>query len=229
VRPRRYTDRTISAHNDSSPPRSRSIADAANKLATFADESTGTDGLLQVEEVHCDPEPEYRESPQNFLECLEDIWERDGEEGFIEFAFDPITQQRTNVMLNTLTASIAGMHKEEVLARLAAHDALISFLPLDYLCALLHQSLRAAVPSGPASARTHTDVIHLRMACRGSQRRGSNLIRMETVKLFDAEGQVTQVCPKSQSVSDIVFRNKIFLWEHFTQRFLNRISHAIFT
>jgi hypothetical protein len=96
-------------------------------------------------------------------------------------------------MLNTLTASIAGMHKEEVLARLAAHDAPISFLPLDYLCALLHQSLRAAVPSGPASARTHTDVIHLRMACRGSQRRGSNLIRMETVKLFNANGQVTQV------------------------------------
>jgi hypothetical protein len=153
------------------------IADAA---AADADAAVGgEDVLLHREHV--------------FLECLEDIWERDGEEGFIEFAFDPVTQQRANVMLNTLTASIAGMHKEEVLARLAAHDAPISFLPLDYLCALLHQSLRAAVPSGPASARTHTDVIYLRMACRGSQRRGSNLIRMETVKLFNANGQVTQV------------------------------------
>ena len=153
------------------------IADAA---AADADgPATAADDLLPRE--------------HDFLECLEDIWERDEGEGFIEFAFDPTTQQRTNVMLNTLTASIAGMHKEEVLARLAAHDAPISFLPLDYLCALLHQSLRAAVPSGPASARTHTDVIYLRMACRGSQRSGSNLIRMETVKLFNAQGQVTQV------------------------------------
>ena len=95
-------------------------------------------------------------------------------------------------MLNSCTAAIAGMHKEEVLARLAAHDAPISFLPLDYLCGLLHQTLRAAVPSGPAAARTHTDVIHLRMARRG-ERRGSDLVRMEVVKLFNAQGQVTQV------------------------------------
>ena len=102
------------------------------------------------------------------------------------------TQRRVNVMLNSRIAAIAGMHKEEVLARLAAHDAPISFLPLDYLCGLLHQTLRAAVPSGPAAARTHTDVIHLRMARMGG-RRGSDLVRMEVVKLFNAEGQVTQV------------------------------------
>lgn len=55
------------------------------------------------------------ESTHSFLECLEDIWERDGDEGFIEFAFDPATQQRKNVILNTRTATLAGMHKEEVL------------------------------------------------------------------------------------------------------------------
>jgi hypothetical protein len=49
-----------------------------------------------------------------FLECLEDIWEMDGEAAFIEFAFDPADQQRTNVTLNSATASLAGMHKEEV-------------------------------------------------------------------------------------------------------------------
>ena len=50
----------------------------------------------------------------SFLECLEDIWERDGEEGFIEFVFDPATQQRVNVILNSRTSTLAGMHKEEV-------------------------------------------------------------------------------------------------------------------
>ena len=96
-------------------------------------------------------------------------------------------------MLNSRIAAIAGMHKEEVLARLAAHDAPISFLPLDFLCGLLHQTLRAVVPSGPAVARAHTDVIHLRMARMGAARRGSDLVRMEVVKLFNAKGQVTQV------------------------------------
>jgi hypothetical protein len=143
------------------------------------------------------------EAAPAFLECLEDIWERDGAEGYSEFAFDPATQLRVNVLLNSRTAAIAGMHKEEVLARLAAHDAPISFLPLDFLCALLHQSLRAAVPSEPsphaAAARTHTDVIHLRLRMAaaggggGAARRGSRLIRMETAKLFNARGQVTQV------------------------------------
>ncbi len=56
------------------------------------------------------------------LECLEDIWDRDAEEGFIEFAFDPATQQRSNVILSSLTASLAGMHKEEV-PRLPARPA----------------------------------------------------------------------------------------------------------
>ena len=52
------------------------------------------------------------EGSDSFLECLEDIWERDAEEGFIEFAFDPATQRRVHVVLNSLTAAIAGMHKD---------------------------------------------------------------------------------------------------------------------
>jgi hypothetical protein len=28
----------------------------------------------------------------SFLECLEDIWERDTTTGFIEFSFDPVSQ-----------------------------------------------------------------------------------------------------------------------------------------
>jgi hypothetical protein len=55
---------------------------------------------------------------------------------------------------------MAGMHKEEVLARLAAHEAPISFLPLDYLRALLHQSLRAAVETG-----SHTEGKQVIGAC----------------------------------------------------------------
>ena len=49
-----------------------------------------------------------------FLECLEGIWEMDGEEAFIEFAFDPATEQGTSVTLNSATASLAGTHKQKV-------------------------------------------------------------------------------------------------------------------
>ena len=80
----------------------------------------------------------------------------------------------------------------QVLARLAAHDAPTSFLPLDFLCVLLHQALRAPVPSGPPAARRHVDVVHLRMARLG-RGRGASLIRMEITKMYDAQGRVTQV------------------------------------
>jgi hypothetical protein len=50
---------------------------------------------------------------QACLECLEDIWDRDGGEGFFELSFDPRTQLRSNVLVNNRTADIGGMHKEE--------------------------------------------------------------------------------------------------------------------
>ena len=52
------------------------------------------------------------------------------------------------------------------------------------------QSLRATVPSPPSAvgARTHSDVIHLRMARAGTAGRGSDLVRMETVKEFNSLG-----------------------------------------
>ncbi len=84
----------------------------------------------------------------------------------------------------------------QLLARLARHEAPIASLPLDFLCALLHQSLRAAVPSGPAAARRHSDVIYMRWSRVGGARRGANLVRSETVKLFNARGQVVQVLPR---------------------------------
>ena len=84
----------------------------------------------------------------------------------------------------------------QLLARLSRHEAPIASLPLDFLCALLHQSLRAAVPSGggPAAApRRHSDVIYMRWSRIGGPRPGANLVRSETVKLFNASGQVAQV------------------------------------
>ena len=89
------------------------------------------------------------------------------------------------------------MHAGQLLARLSRHEAPIASLPLDFLCALLHQSLRAAVPSGLyAAGRRHCDVIYMRWSRVSGARRGANLVRSETVKLFNASGQVAQVrCP----------------------------------
>ncbi len=173
--------------------RARCIAD----VTAFAEASAPEAGRSNPLEMTMDCAEEAQVcGGEALLECLEDLWERDGAEGFIEFTFDPATQQRTHVQLNSRTAAIAGMHKEEVLARLAAHDAPISFLPLDYLCALLHQSLRAAAPSGGAgpAGRAHSDVMHVRMTRTGSRAGGSSLVRMEVVTVFNARGQVTQVC-----------------------------------
>ncbi len=83
--------------------------------------------------------------------------------------------------------------RAQLLARLSRHEAPIASLPLDFLCALLHQSLRAAVPPGPAAPRRHSDVIYMRWSRVGGARHGANLVRSETVKLFTASGQVAQV------------------------------------
>ncbi len=80
--------------------------------------------------------------------------------------------------------------RTQLLARLARHEAPIASLPLDFLCALLHQSLRAAVPS--AAPRRHSDVIYMRWSRVGGARHGATLVRTETVKLINASGQVAQ-------------------------------------
>ena len=128
------------------------------------------------------------------LECLEDIWDRDAEVGFMECVFDPVTQRRVNIILNSRSAAMAGMHKEEVLARLAAHEAPISCcLPLDFLQAVLHQSLHAAAEVGDVWAQQqHVDVMHLLMMQSYGGRRVPILIRMEAIKLFNTQGQMTQ-------------------------------------
>ena len=89
-----------------------------------------------------------------------------------------------------------GNFAAQLLARLARHEAPIASLPLDFLSALLHQSLRAAVPSAPGystAERRHCDVIYMRWSRVGGAHRGANLVRSETVKLFNASGQVSQV------------------------------------
>jgi hypothetical protein len=81
-----------------------------------------------------------------------------------------------------------------LLARLALHEAPIASLPLDFLCALLHQSPPAAYPSRhPAAEGQHCDVIYMRWSRVGGARRCTNLVRSETVKHFNASGQVAQV------------------------------------
>jgi hypothetical protein len=138
------------------------------------------------------------------LECLEDIWERDSREGYVELALDPASQRRVTVQLNSRAAAMLGMRKEELLARLATHDCPAFLPPLDFLCALLHRSLRALVPPRPAPAapaHSDSDVMFLRMARGGSARGeaarggaargGAVLVRAEIVTRFDALGRAS--------------------------------------
>jgi hypothetical protein len=105
-----------------------------------------------------------------------------------------LTPHFTNTPLSILRSARPSCGGGQLLARLSRHEAPITSLPLDFLCALLHQSLRAAVPSRlPAAERQHCDIIYMRWSRVGGARRGANLVRSETVKLFNASGQVAQV------------------------------------
>ena len=56
-------------------------------------------------------------------QILEELWEEETELGLMQVDLEPITQRRLRVMVNTRAASLWGLHREEMLARIALHEA----------------------------------------------------------------------------------------------------------
>ena len=78
------------------------------------------------------------------------MWEGEAVQGFICARFDPTSQACLHVTANERFAAMMGMHREELLARFARHDAPLPAPPLDCLRALLHG---LAAPRAPYRTR----------------------------------------------------------------------------
>jgi hypothetical protein len=89
----------------------------------------------------CQPEVMSQEV-LNSLILERNMWEAQNECGFLQMAYDPDTGERVGVALNDLQAQFLGMHREELLARLAAHDAPLFAPPQDILLLLADAAMR---------------------------------------------------------------------------------------
>ena len=72
-----------------------------------------------------------------------DLWELETELGLVALEFDPATQRRTLFMCNSRAAQLWGQHREEFLARFAAHDGQLQFTDFGAVCRLASE-FRAA-------------------------------------------------------------------------------------
>ena len=62
-----------------------------------------------------------------------EMWEREQEYGFLQILFDPNTQERRSLFVNTRFAELWGFHREEMLARFANFDVEVPRPELDSL------------------------------------------------------------------------------------------------
>ena len=65
------------------------------------------------------------------------LWDKQEIYGFMEIGLDPISKQRTHIIMNTRFANIHGFHKEELYARFANHDADLQRTDIDNLLMML--------------------------------------------------------------------------------------------
>jgi hypothetical protein len=126
------------------------------------------------------------EVTNRLLNETEELWEINSEWGYQIITLDPERQVRRDHRINTQFANMFGMHREEVLARLANYDLPIYFMELDALSMFVLMILKH-----PAPGRR---VKYFRM-CTGSGRfRTVILVAQYTVTIADDQGRIVQVC-----------------------------------
>ncbi len=74
------------------------------------------------------------------------MWEREQEYGFMQVSFDPETQERRSLFVNTRFAELCGFHREEMLARFGNYDVEVPRPELDSLRILLDDFNHLVLP-----------------------------------------------------------------------------------
>ncbi len=110
-----------------------------------------------------------------------EMWQLQNEIGFLQLTYDPSTGERIHVVINDLHAQMLGMHRDELLARFAAHDEPLRVPAQDLLLLIADDALRGFA-DGPRHYRTF-----LSDACVPS------LVCVSTLRSHDATGRLLSV------------------------------------
>ena len=111
------------------------------------------------------------------------LWEQ-AEVGLVRVDYDPATQRRLGVSANSAAAKLWGLHREELLARFAAHDVPAMFTDLD----AMHNF--AADMSAPLESDR---VLYVRMCFGGREAERGLLVAFGKDMQFNSLGQLCQV------------------------------------
>ena len=123
---------------------------------------------------------EIRAAEAEMLRAMED----DIEVGFLEITYDPETQRRTHVFLNSRYAAMRGVSRAELLARFAAHAVDLPSTGPDFLAALLHGMLHRLDAESTQ---------YLRVAAGEGAAGPGMLVCEHSRKRFDGRGRITKV------------------------------------
>lgn len=120
---------------------------------------------------------------EKLLNLTDFEWASDHSIGYQIITLDPDSQVRKDHKINSGLASMFGMHKEEMLSRLANHDLPLHYIDVDAMCMLALMVLKHPVPG--------RKVKYFRM-CAGRARR-CILVAQYSVVIADDFGRIVQV------------------------------------
>ncbi len=131
-----------------------------------------------------DPPPSYAHLAPCLTAEEEEIWEAEKEFGLMKVEFDPCTQRRTNMAINSRLASYWCQHKEECLIRFAMHEASTGLADFCGICVVI---------SFIMSSLNCEQMYYVRMCVRVGNDIQGILVLREEVKRFNSHGQLIQV------------------------------------
>ena len=114
----------------------------------------------------------------------EAIWELETELGLVRIDFDAETQRRTRMVANSRAAQIWGFHREEYLARFAAHEGPCQLSDVAALCSFL---------VGMSEGRADYLVAYQRFSFGAGPSTRALLVRTCKMRGFDGLGRMVQV------------------------------------
>ena len=123
-------------------------------------------------------------------------WEQDGDLGFLELRFNPVSQVRIGAAANIRGAALLGMGRADLLAQLNGGGAPLPLAPLDAIAVFLHALGNAGNATAVAyfrlvpSVSSSASVSEEEAAAMVSE---PLLISHMTAKRFDEEGRVIKV------------------------------------
>ena len=132
------------------------------------------------------------------------LWEIDSGTGYQVISLNPETGQRRDMVVNTALSNLLGMHREELLTRLANHDLPPPYLDVDSLLVFLFTLLQHPSPG------RRVKYVRMRLAGR------CVLVRWITIIVADGLGRITEVrlqCdvlpPSARRLTDAVWPRRV--------------------